>query len=155
LIHADSLSSWSFANSTCSWFVTTCDAAGHVTELNLPNSCLNGTLGAFCSTALQNLTSINLKRNNLVDAIPANIQFLILTILDLSYNNLFRAIPYELSKLPMIVRLCLGNNHLTNPEYAKLSPTSTLKLLFLANNHRDGTFYTILPQVHHCENEVP
>jgi hypothetical protein len=35
----------------------------------------------------------------------------------ITINNPFGAIPYELSKLPMIVRLCLGNNHLTNPEY--------------------------------------
>jgi hypothetical protein len=62
LIHADSLSSWSFDNSTCSWFGITCDAAGHVTELNLPNSRLNGILGVFYSTAFQNLTRINLKR---------------------------------------------------------------------------------------------
>ncbi|KAE8777486.1 LRR receptor-like serine/threonine-protein kinase FLS2 [Hordeum vulgare] len=141
LIGTNLLSSWSITNSTCSWFGVTCDAAGHVTELQLHNAGLHGTLHAFYSAALQNLTLLDLYNNNLVGVVPANISMLSsLSILDLSYNNLAGAIPYQLSKLPMIVELDLGNNHLTNPEYAKFSPMSTLKLLSLANNDLNGTF---------------
>uniref|UniRef100_A0A8R7UV12 Leucine-rich repeat-containing N-terminal plant-type domain-containing protein n=3 Tax=Triticum urartu TaxID=4572 RepID=A0A8R7UV12_TRIUA len=136
-----SLSSWSIATSTCSWFCVTCDAAGHVTELHLPNKGLHGTLHAFYSAAFQNLTVLNLNSNNLVGMIPANISlFLTLAVLDLSYNNLVGAIPYQLSHLPKIVKLDLGNNHLSNPEYANFLPMSSLKLLSLANNNLSGAF---------------
>ena len=53
LVRATSLSSWSMANSTCSWFGVRCDAAGHVSEIHLPNTRLHGTLHSFYSTLLQ------------------------------------------------------------------------------------------------------
>ncbi|KAF2943206.1 hypothetical protein DAI22_02g049250 [Oryza sativa Japonica Group] len=85
----NSLSSWSIANSTCSWFGVTCDAAGHVTELDLLGADINGTLDALYSAAFENLTTIDLSHNNLDGAIPANISMLhTLTVLDLSVNNL-------------------------------------------------------------------
>uniref|UniRef100_A0A0E0CG06 non-specific serine/threonine protein kinase n=1 Tax=Oryza meridionalis TaxID=40149 RepID=A0A0E0CG06_9ORYZ len=166
LINANSLSSWSIANSTCSWFGLTCDTAGQVTELNLLSAGLNGTLDALYSPAFQNLTTINLCNNSLVGTIPANISMLrtltvldlsinnlvgdipanismliALTILDLSDNNLTGAIPYQLSKLPRLVHLDLGDNHLTNPEYAMFfTPMPRLEFLCLSNNHLNGTF---------------
>ncbi|KAI4969127.1 hypothetical protein ZWY2020_000041 [Hordeum vulgare] len=135
LVGANSLSSWSTTNSTCSWFGVSCDAAGHVTELSLPNAGLNGTLDYLYSAAFLNLTKIKLNNNNFVGAIPANIsKLLTLTYLDLSSNNLAGAIPYQLSNLPMIARFNLANNHLTNLENSKSSPMSSLKMLSLANN---------------------
>lgn len=141
LVGANLLSSWSMANSTCSWFGVTCDATGNVKELSLPNTGLNGTLDAFYSAAFKNLTKIELNNNNLVGTIPANISLLLtLTSLDLSSNNLVGAIPYQLSRLPMLVDFNLGNNHLTNPEYAKFSPMPNLKVLSLDRNDPNGTF---------------
>nr|CAB3445681.1 unnamed protein product [Digitaria exilis] len=141
LLDSTSLSSWSLANSTCSWFGVTCDGAGHITALRLPGAGINGKLDAFYSTALQNLTRLDLSDNNLVGTIPANIfMFLTLTFLDLSSNSFTGAIPYQLNQLPRIASLNLGCNHLTNPEYGKLSPMSNLESLSLANNDLKGTF---------------
>ncbi|PNT75729.1 hypothetical protein BRADI_1g37565v3 [Brachypodium distachyon] len=141
LIGAKSVSSWSMANSTCSWSGVTCDAAGHVTRLKLPYAGLSGTLDAFYSEAFRNLISINLGNNNLVGNIPANISLLhTLTFLNLRSNNLVGAIPYQLSHLTSIVGLNLGNNHLTIPEYAKFTPMPNLKFLFLYHNDLNGTF---------------
>lgn len=132
LIHADSLSSWSLANSTCSWFGVTCDTAGHVAKLNLPGAGLNGTLDAFYSAAFQNLTRLDLSSNNIVGAIPENISLLLaLTFLDLSSNNLAGVIPYQLRELPRIVNLNLGSNRLSNPKYARCLPTPNLRFLSL------------------------
>ncbi|KAL6888706.1 hypothetical protein ACP4OV_009732 [Aristida adscensionis] len=141
LIAPNSLSTWSLANSTCSWFGVTCDAAGHVTELELSNAGLNGTLHAFYSVEFKNLTKLSLYNNTLFDTIPANIsRLLTLTILDLSSNNLEGAIPYQLSKLPRIDTLFLGHNRLSNPEYDKFSCMPSLMFLSLANNNLSGTF---------------
>ncbi|KAI4977767.1 hypothetical protein ZWY2020_014321 [Hordeum vulgare] len=141
LVGPGAVYSWSIANSTCSWFGVTCDAAGHVSELNLPNAGLHGTLHAFYSAAFQNLIVLNLNNNNLVGLVPANISlFLTLAVLDLSYNNLVGAIPYQLNHLPMIVEIDLGNNHLSNPEYVNFLLMSSLKLLSLANNNLSGAF---------------
>ncbi|XP_052141858.1 uncharacterized protein LOC127761587 [Oryza glaberrima] len=138
----NSLSSWSIANSTCSWFGVTCDAAGHVTELDLLGADINGTLDALYSAAFENLTSIDLSHNNLDGAIPVNISMLhTLTVLDLSVNNLTGTIPYQLSKLPRLAHLNLGDNHLTNPEYAMFfTPMPCLEFLSLFHNHLNGTF---------------
>uniref|UniRef100_A0A0E0CG02 Leucine-rich repeat-containing N-terminal plant-type domain-containing protein n=1 Tax=Oryza meridionalis TaxID=40149 RepID=A0A0E0CG02_9ORYZ len=142
LINATSLSSWSMANSTCSWFGVTCDTAGHVTNVSLPRARLNGTLDAFYSAAFQNLTTINLQDNSLVGTIPANICMLhTLTYLYLSCNDLTGAIPYQLSKLPRLAHLDLGDNHLTNPEYAMFfTPMPCLEFLSLYDNHLNGIF---------------
>jgi hypothetical protein len=95
----------------CSWLGITCDSAGYVTKLQLPNKGLNGTLHAFYSAAFQNLTVLELYNNDLVGVIPANISLLLnLTILDLSNNNLAGDIPYQLSNLPKIIELYLGSN---------------------------------------------
>ncbi|XBH61800.1 hypothetical protein VPH35_116184 [Triticum aestivum] len=149
LIRADSLSSWSVANSTCSWYGVTCDTAGHVTEVQLRSAGINGTLHAFYSTVLQNLTVLDLGANNLGGVIPANISlFLTLTVMNLSSNNLVGVIPYQLSKLPIIIKLDLGNNKLTNPEYANFSPMSTLKLfLDLSGNAFTGPLPDSLPEI--------
>ncbi|OEL18268.1 hypothetical protein BAE44_0020716 [Dichanthelium oligosanthes] len=94
LLSSTSLSLWSLANPTCSWFGVTCDAAGHVTKLHLSNAGLNGTLHTLYSTALQNLTWLDLSSNDLFDAIPANISmFLTLSVLELSTSNFSGAIP--------------------------------------------------------------
>ncbi|RCV05375.1 hypothetical protein SETIT_1G079100v2 [Setaria italica] len=119
-----SLSSWSLANSTCSWFGVTCDGgAGHVAELNLHETGLSGKLDAFYSTAFQNLTRLDLSTRQQPRC-----------------NSLSGAIPYQLSQLPRIARLNLGNNHLTNPESGKFSPMPGLKSLSLANNGLNSTF---------------
>jgi Leucine-rich repeat (LRR) protein len=146
LVGASSLSSWSPANSICSWFGVACDGAGHVTALRLSGAGINGNLDAFYSTAFQNLTRLDLSNNYLVGTIPANLSMLLtLTFLDLSSNGLSGAIPYQLSKLPMIAHLNLENNQLLNPESARFLPMPSLKFLSLRNNSHLPPVY---PQLH-------
>jgi hypothetical protein len=135
------MASWSFASPTCSWFGVTCDAAGHVTELDLSIAGITGRLHAFYSTAYQNLTVLDLNYNNLTGGIPTNISLLVtLTSLDLGTNNLTGAIPYQLSMLPRLAVLNLRSNHLTNPESGKFSPMPSLEVFYLGYNDLHGTF---------------
>jgi hypothetical protein len=141
LSYNSSMASWSFASPTCSWFGVTCDAAGHVTELDLSIAGITGRLHAFYSTAYQNLTVLDLNYNNLTGTIPTNISLLVtLTSLDLGTNNLTGAIPYQLSMLPRLAVLNLRSNHLTNPESGKFSPMPSLEVLYLGYNDLHGTF---------------
>uniref|UniRef100_A0A0E0G1M8 Leucine-rich repeat-containing N-terminal plant-type domain-containing protein n=1 Tax=Oryza nivara TaxID=4536 RepID=A0A0E0G1M8_ORYNI len=135
----NSLSSWSIANSTCSWIGVTCDAAGHVTELDLPGADINGTLDALYSAAFENLTTIDLSHNNLDGAIPANICMLrTLTILDLSSNYLVGVIPINISMLIALTVLDLSGNNLAGAIPANISMLHTLTFLDLSSNNLTG-----------------
>jgi Leucine-rich repeat (LRR) protein len=142
LLNSTSLSSWSRTNPTCSWSGILCyEDAGHVNELHLSCSSLNGTLDAFSFATFQHLTMLDLSGNNLFGTIPANISLLRnLNTLDLTDNDLCGAIPYQLSKLSMIVELYLADNYLRNPDATKFSLVASLQLLNLAGNKLNGTF---------------
>ncbi|CAN6243132.1 unnamed protein product [Urochloa humidicola] len=73
LLDSTSLSSWSLANSTCSWLGVTCDGGGHVTALRLRSAGIYGKLDAFYSTAFKNLTRLDLSNNNLTGHIPSSL----------------------------------------------------------------------------------
>uniref|UniRef100_J3NDE1 Leucine-rich repeat-containing N-terminal plant-type domain-containing protein n=1 Tax=Oryza brachyantha TaxID=4533 RepID=J3NDE1_ORYBR len=85
-INLSPISSWSPANSTCSWYGVLCNATEHVIKLHLPEAHIKGHLDAFNFTAFPHLIELNLCKNHLVGAIPASIsQLKALTYLDLSF----------------------------------------------------------------------
>uniref|UniRef100_A0ACD5Z797 Uncharacterized protein n=1 Tax=Avena sativa TaxID=4498 RepID=A0ACD5Z797_AVESA len=142
LLNSTSLSSWSLANPTCSWFGIVCDEhTGYVNDLYVTRASLSGTVDTFSFPMFRHLETIDLSFNNLFGAIPTNISLLVpLTILYLSSNDLVGAIPYQLTKLPKITVLGLQYNQLTNPDAANFSVSPSLQNLFLSGNKLTGTF---------------
>ncbi|KAG9446113.1 hypothetical protein H6P81_012241 [Aristolochia fimbriata] len=113
-----SLQSWSLSNATsslCQWTGIKCDSARMVSEINLPNSGLDGTLDKFNFSAFAgSLTSLDLNFNNLVGLLPTQIGVLSrLTSLDLGDNNFNESIPVEIGNLLELRMLRLYNNSFT------------------------------------------
>uniref|UniRef100_A0ACD5Z6G3 Uncharacterized protein n=1 Tax=Avena sativa TaxID=4498 RepID=A0ACD5Z6G3_AVESA len=142
LLNPTSLSSWSRANPTCSWFGIVCDEhTGYVNELYVTRGSLSGTLDALSFATFQHLEIIDLSFNNLFGAIPTNISLLVtLTILYLVSNDLVGAIPYQLTKLPKIMVLGLQYNQITNPDAANFLVSPSLQNILLRGNKLTGTF---------------
>ncbi|XP_062231926.1 receptor-like protein kinase 5 [Phragmites australis] len=154
------LASWGAANGAthCNWAYVSCDAAGRVTSLALPNVTLAGTVpeaigglsgltvldlhntsvgGGFPAFLynLTGITSINLSKNQLGGELPADIGRLgaggNLTYLALDHNNFTGEIPAAVSKLKRLTYLALNENQLTGtipPELGELTSLQTLKL---------------------------
>ena len=90
-----------------------CYSIENITELNLSNSGLSGTIPADIG-GLTNLTSLNLSDNQLTGEIPADIWGLTnLTSLNLSGNQLTGEIPAEIDSLTVLNYLYLNNNLLS------------------------------------------
>ncbi|XP_034690256.1 MDIS1-interacting receptor like kinase 2-like isoform X3 [Vitis riparia] len=153
-------SSWALTNieNLCSWTGVVCGTTGTVSEINLSQANLKGTIAQFDFGSFPNLTRFNLSINNLNGLIPSTVANLSkLTFLDLS-NNLFEGnipweigqlkelqylsfynnclngtIPYQITNLQKIWYLHLGWNYLKSPDWSKFS---TMPLL----THLDFNF---------------
>ena len=88
------LSSWSGRNSCHHWFGVTCRKSGSVSDLDLHNCSLRGTLHNLNFSSLPNLLKLELSINNLTGPIPPSIGNLRnLTTLYLFKNELSGSIP--------------------------------------------------------------
>ncbi|KAG6780904.1 hypothetical protein POTOM_013783 [Populus tomentosa] len=77
----------------CQWRGITCDNAGNVTQINLPNVGLTGTLQYLDFSSLTNLLRLDLRENQLTGTIPSSIGTLYkLQYLDLATNFLYGGI---------------------------------------------------------------
>nr|CDM85559.1 unnamed protein product [Triticum aestivum] len=105
----ESLGPWSLANSTnlCRWTHITCDSAGHIRELRLVGTTLEGTLDELDFSAFAHLRELNLNLNGLYGTIPVGIGNLTsLTMLQISTNQDLRGtIPRSIGKLKHLVSL--------------------------------------------------
>jgi hypothetical protein len=88
--------------SPCQWRGITCDDAGNVTQINLPNVGLTGTLQYLDFSSLTNLLRLDLRENQLTGTIPSSIGTLYkLQYLDLATNFLYgtcHGVNFSLSK---------------------------------------------------------
>ncbi|KAH7691039.1 Non-specific serine/threonine protein kinase protein [Dioscorea alata] len=161
LFNTESLSSWNLNNSTnhCHWFGITCNSAGSVIELNLPNCNLNGKLDELDFVALSNITKLDISNNMLIGSITGNISAISkLTSLDLSsnsfnetvpaeigqltnlvdlrlYNNkMIGELPYQLTHLPKVQHFDLSSNYLQTPDFSKFGAMPSLTYLSLSSN---------------------
>ena len=136
------LPSWNLSNNNnnpCNGTALMCDEEGSVTEINLANSGLDGTLNRFDFSALSNLTALDLNMNNLVGAIPAGIgNATKLRFLDLSSNNLTFSIPPEMGNLLELQVLSLYNNSLLEKIPSQLSNLQNLWFLDLGANYLEN-----------------
>jgi len=116
------------------WHGVTVDAEGRVSQLQLNENGLNGTLPAEIEQLAQ-LTSLGLGDNNLTGTIPAEIgQLANLTALDLNGNQLDGELPAEIGNLASLESLVINDNPLTGP-----LPLSFVGLTALTTFHFAGT----------------
>ncbi|KAH7517433.1 hypothetical protein FEM48_Zijuj09G0064400 [Ziziphus jujuba var. spinosa] len=163
-----SLNSWSLTNlnNLCNWSSIVCDnSIGTVSQIDLPNLNVTGTLTQLNFTPFLNLSVFNLNNNSLSGPIPAAIGNLSkLTLLDIGNNffageipleisrltelrylsfhnnNLKGTIPYQLSNLQKLWYLDLGSNYLESPDWSKFSAMPSLTYLDLYLNSLDSEF---------------
>ncbi|KAI3872987.1 hypothetical protein MKW92_025136 [Papaver armeniacum] len=138
------LHSWkrsSIANTTspCKWFGITCNNEESVTELNLTNSNLQGTLQSFNFSSFANCVSLDLSINKLFGSIPPQIGNLSkLTYLDLSINNFSGQIPVEIGFLTNMSLLGISQNQISGSIPASICNLNNLTILYLDGNKLSG-----------------
>ena len=121
------------------WYGVTTDSDGHVTELNLSNNNLIGTIPAELGQ-LVNLAHLYLRLNALSGPIPAELgQLTNLRRLNLNYNALSGSIPIELGQLTNLQYLYLQGNALSGSIPIELGQLTNLQLMDLHNNDLSGS----------------
>eukprot|EP00268_Persea_americana_P042478 TRINITY_DN4251_c0_g1_i3.p1 TRINITY_DN4251_c0_g1~~TRINITY_DN4251_c0_g1_i3.p1 ORF type:complete len:1015 (-),score=122.21 TRINITY_DN4251_c0_g1_i3:597-3641(-) len=139
-LQTQSLSSWAPNQTQCLWVGISCNNAGSVTQINLPNAGLQGKLDNFNFSSFPNLTHINLSSSNLSGDIPALVGTLSkLTVLDLSMNQLSGAIPQEICNLTNLAKLWLSDNLLMGHIPSNIKNLIHLTDLMLSNNQISST----------------
>ena len=126
-------SGWQSDSAPCAWFGVTCDR-GRVTELNLPDNNLGGTIPSELGD-LRRLAYLDLYGNQLSGSVPVELGNLAnLTVLDLSYNQLSGSIPPELGNLNNLIHLTVcGNGQLDGPIPPELGNLARLESLCLSS----------------------
>jgi len=97
------------------WYGITCDMGGNITEINLDNNGLTGSI----PNVLHNLSS--------------------LTDLYFSYNSIGGTIPADLGTIPGLVNLKINHNNLSGDIPSNLISSSTFSVLDLQNNNLTGS----------------
>ncbi len=138
---------WSSAAPLGEWYGVTTDDNGRVTNLNLTDNSLQGTIPVELGQ-LTNLTELDLSSNQLTGAIPVELgQLTKLTWLDLRDNQLTGAIPVELGQLTNLRGLHLDVNTLTGPIPTGLGQLTNLTYLYLSWNQLTGAIPVELGQL--------
>ena len=120
------------------WHGVTTDRQGRVTNLDLNDNQLSGTIPTQLGN-LANLEKLLLTRNQLTGTIPAELASLTrLDILALGGNQLTGTIPTWLGNLANLEELYLWENELTGTIPSELGSLSNLELLSLSSNQLTG-----------------
>ncbi|KAG4937409.1 hypothetical protein AAZX31_18G237900 [Glycine max] len=112
-------------SSRCQWAGITCNNAGSITNITLPDELqLGNKLWRFNFSCFQNLVHLNLAALGISGSIPYGFGTLSkLTYLDLSFNDIMGTIPSDIWNLRNLVTLNLARNKLSGlipPELGKL-----------------------------------
>ncbi|KAJ8642725.1 hypothetical protein MRB53_004473 [Persea americana] len=150
-LQSHSLQSWSLVNDTssssklsspCRWAGITCNKASHITNINLGNASLEGTLDNFNFASFPYLTHLNLANNSLHGSIPSHIGTIAkLTFLDLSANYFSSILPSSLSNLTRISKFNISLNEITGDIalcFRIFANWTKLTSLQLCDNHFSG-----------------
>ncbi|XP_049377476.1 LRR receptor-like serine/threonine-protein kinase RGI1 isoform X2 [Solanum stenotomum] len=131
--------SWNLNSSECNWLGVSCINDMVVTQLNLGEKNITGTIPSTIICQLNNLTFIDLSNNNISGTIPLSLKDCsMLQHLDLFNNSLSGRIPGELFGMKTLVNLYLNGNMLSG-EMPKQISASQLKNLDLSENHLNGS----------------
>jgi kinase len=139
------LASWTASStaSRCNWTYVTCDDAGRVTSLALPNVTLpEGAVVPDAIGGLTSLTVLDLRNTSLSGGFPASLyNCTALTHVDLSANGLGGALPTDIDRLggASLVHLALDHNNFTGEIPAAVSKLKNLTYLALNENMLTGT----------------
>ena len=121
------------------WHGVTVDGNGCVTELDLTDNELTGTIPSELSN-LSSLERLNLFNNELTGTIPSELGNLAsLQRLNLFNNQLTGTIPSELGNLSSLLELGLSGNQLKGTIPVELENLSSLLWLFLHTNQLTGS----------------
>ncbi len=166
---------WLSNASLDSWHGVTTDQNGRVTELDLSENELDGTIPSELGSLthleglnlsqnqlsgtiplelgnLTNLTTLSLYANRLSGGIPSELGNLSnLELLALFENNLRGTIPTELAELDNLRWLMLSGNQLSGSIPSELSKLTNLGWLYLSNNRLGGTIPTELENLTNLE----
>ena len=122
---------WATGAPLSEWYGVTADVAGKVTELDLSDNDMSGTIPPIISV-LTSLVSLDLGGNSLSGEVPISLGELVrLERLDLSKNMLAGSIPDELGNLMRLVSLDLSGNELGGRIPGDLSQLARLEILRL------------------------
>nr|GMD46807.1 MDIS1-interacting receptor like kinase 2-like [Ipomoea batatas] len=117
LMSSSYLNSWSLSNlrNMCNWTGIVCNGGGaSVSEINLPNADLCGTLHRLNFTSFPSLTRFSISGNKFNGSIPPTIGDLSnLVFLDLSNNRFDGSIPPQIGKLRELQYLSLYHNNIS------------------------------------------
>ena len=142
--HWSEKANWNSVHPLETWFGVTVDADGRVTEIDLPNNNLRGTLTPELGY-LEELTTLRVSHNQLTGHIPPELGMLTgLRHLVLSSNRLSGAIPAELGQLAGLEELALSFNRLSGSIPGELGGLTGLTRLSLSVNELDGPVPTAL-----------
>ena len=135
---------WNSVHRLESWYGVEVDADGRVTEINLPDNNLRGTIASDLGS-LEELATLRLNHNRLTGHIPPELGRLTkLRHLVFSSNQLTGVIPAELGKLAGLEELVLSFNHLSGPIPGELGDLKGLTRLSLSVNELGGPIPTAL-----------
>lgn len=132
------LADWNPRDATpCAWTGVTCDDAGAVTAVSLPNLNLTGSFPAAALCLLPRLRSVDLNTNYIgpdLDPAPAALaRCASLQRLDLSMNALVGPLPDALADLPDLLYLNLDSNNFSGPipdSFARFRKLQSLSLVY-------------------------
>ena len=114
-----------------------------VTEFNVSQNELSGSVPSALASVMPNLTSLDLGGNQFTGSIPTALGDLeYLEYLDLSWNQLTGSIPTELGDLSNLTRLFLNDNELDGSIPSSLTGLENLQVLELRVNRLTGSIPT-------------
>ncbi|OIT21337.1 mdis1-interacting receptor like kinase 2 [Nicotiana attenuata] len=148
------LSSWVVTNSTshCHWDGIYCDKFGRVTQLDIANYGMRGTLHHLNFSSFPHLHLIDFSNNSLHGTLPHNIFNLSrLSYLDLRINHFSGIIPPEIGFLKNLKHLYLTVNEFYGPIPSSLGNLKSLVHLCLLGNKLNGTLPIELENLTHLE----
>ncbi|GLT32397.1 hypothetical protein SLA2020_070670 [Shorea laevis] len=134
------LVNWNQSLDCCMWEGVTCDAGGHVTELDLRNKWIVGGIDNSSSLFnLQHLQSLNLANNHFNSDFPSRFDKLSnLSHLDLSNASFTGQIAEVITNLTQLVSLDFSSNSFSGP-IPSFSFAKNLTYLNLAYNQLNGS----------------
>ena len=140
---------WLSEEDECDWMSTAqniCDESGNIVKLELKENNLVGTLPAELGILSDTLRTINIRNNTVSGAIPSRMVFQLtnLEVLDLSSNKFSGLLTRELFDATSLTRLSLFENNLSSSIPSELGLLTKLDVLDLGSNQLTSTIPTTI-----------